>query len=100
MVLPSFAPSVSNGFALAVSMRPVDHILVHFGPEEARVGVSFHEAVDLGLDLVEARWRRVLQALLGLLSGAVVDVHLWRRRRQAKHDFSIKRQLVISLPSR
>lgn len=57
-------------------MRPVDHILVHFGPEETRVGVSFHEAVDFSLDLVEARWRRILQTLLGLLSGAVVDVHL------------------------
>lgn len=71
-----FAQSVSNGSTLAVSMRPVDHILVHFGPEETRVGVSFHEAVDFSLDLVEARWRRILQTLLGLLSGAVVDVHL------------------------
>lgn len=69
---------MSDGSTLAVSMRPVDHVLVHFGPEEARVGVSFHEAVDFSLDLVEARWRRILQTLLGLLSGAVVDVHLWK----------------------
>lgn len=76
-------------------MRPVDHILVHFGPEETRVGVSFHEAVDFSLDLVEARWRRILQTLLGLLSGTVVDVHL-RRRWEVKHYFETKRELQSS----
>lgn len=76
-------------------MRPVDHILVHFGPEEPRVGVSFHEAVDFSLDLVEARWRRILQTLLGLLSGAVVDVHL-RRRWEVKRYFKTKRELQSS----
>lgn len=76
-------------------MRPVNHILVHFGPEESRVGVSFHEAVDFSLDLVEACWRRILQALLGLLSGAMINVHL-RRRWEVKHYFRTKRELVNS----
>lgn len=60
-------------------MRPVDNILVHFGPEESWVGVFFHEAVDFSLDLVEAGWGGILQTLLGLLPGAVVNVYLsWR----------------------
>lgn len=61
---------------LAFSMCPVDHILVHFGPEESWVGVSLHEAVDFSLDLVEAGWGWILQALLDLLPGVVINVHL------------------------
>lgn len=57
-------------------MRPADHILVHFGPEESWVGVSLHEAVDFSLDLIEAVWGWILQALLDLLPGALVNVHL------------------------
>lgn len=70
---------VSKRPTLAVGMRPVNQILVHFGPEEPRVGVSLHEAVDFSLNLVEACRRRILQALLGLFSGAMVDIHLRRR---------------------
>lgn len=66
----------SNRSTLAFSMCPVDHILVHFGPEESWVGVSLHEAVDFSLDLVEAGWGWILQALLDLLPGAVINVHL------------------------
>lgn len=87
---------VSNRPTLAVGMRPVNHILVHFGPEESRVGVSLHEAVDFSLDLVEARRRRILQALLGFLSGAMINVHL-QRRREVKHYFSTERKPLHSL---
>lgn len=57
-------------------MCPVDHILVHLGPEESWVGVFLHETVDFSLDFVEAGWRRILQALLGPFSGAVINVYL------------------------
>lgn len=63
---------------LALCMCPVDHILVHLRPEEPRVGVFLHEAVDFSLDLVQAGWGGVCQALFGLFSGAVVNVYLLR----------------------
>lgn len=59
-----------------MSIRPVHHILVHLGPEESWVGVFLHEAVDFALDFVEAGWGWILQALLGLFPGAVVNVYL------------------------
>lgn len=74
-------------------MRPVNHVLVHFGPEKSRVRVSFHEAVDFSLDLVEACWRRILQALHGLFSGAMIDIHL-QRRWKVSHYFGTERELV------
>lgn len=73
---PVLCPLWSNRPPLALCMRPVDHILVHLGPEESWVGVFLHEAVDFSLDFVEAGWGRILQALLGLFSGAVVNVYL------------------------
>lgn len=66
----------SNGSPLALGMCPVDHILVHLGPEESWVGVSLHEAVDFSLDFIEAGWGWILQALLGLLPSSVINVHL------------------------
>lgn len=53
-----------------------DQILVHLGPEESWIRVSLHEAVDFSLDFIEAGWRWILQALLGLLPGAVINVYL------------------------
>lgn len=66
----------SNRPPLALCVRPVDYILVHLGPEESWVGVFLHEAVYFSLDVIEAGWGRILQALLGLFSGAVVNVYL------------------------
>lgn len=66
----------SNRSPLALCMCPFDHILVHLGPEESWVGVSLNEAVDFSLDFVEAGWGWILQALLGLFPGAVINVYL------------------------
>lgn len=71
-----FCPRWSNGPPLALCVRPVHHFLVHLGPEESWVRVFLHEAVDFGLDFVEGRRGRILQALLGLFPGAVVNVDL------------------------
>lgn len=57
-------------------MSLVDHILVHLGPEESWVGISFHEAVDFSLDFIKAGWGRILQALFGLFPDAVINVYL------------------------
>lgn len=69
----------SHGPPLVVCMRPVHNVLVHLGPEESWVRVFLHKAVDLGLDLVEAGWGRILQTLPGPLSGTAVNVHLPER---------------------
>lgn len=69
-----------NGSPLALRVCPVDDVLVHFGAEEARVRVLFHQTVDLGLDLVQAGRGGIHQeGLLGPLPRAVVYVNLsWR----------------------
>lgn len=69
-----------NRSPLALRVCPVDDVLVHFGAEEARVRVLFHQAVDLGLDLIQAgRGGLHQEGLLGLLPRAVVNVNLSRR---------------------
>ncbi len=70
---------LSNRLPLALCLRLVDHILVHLGPEESWVGVSLHETVHFSLDVIEAGWGGILQALLGLFPCAVVNVYLVRR---------------------
>lgn len=68
----------SDRSALALCVYPADHILVHLGPEESWVGVSLHQAVDFCLHFVEAGRGRILQALLGLLSGSMINIYLPR----------------------
>lgn len=68
---------VLDGSPLALCVCSVDDVLVHFGAQEAGVGVLLHQAVDLGLDLVQAgRGGLHQEDLLGSLPCAVVDVDL------------------------
>lgn len=69
----------SNRPPLTLRMCPVDNILVHFGPEKSWVRVFLHEAVDFTLDFIETGWSGIWQALFGLFSCPVVNVHLSRQ---------------------
>lgn len=65
-----------NRLPLTVHLCPVHNLLIKFWAKKPRVGVFLHEAVDLGLDLIETGWCWFQKFQSGLFPGPEVYVNL------------------------
>lgn len=68
-----------NRLPLTVHLCPVHNLLIKFRAKKPRVGVFLHEAVDLGLDLIETGWCWFQKLLSGLFPCPEVYVNLKKR---------------------